>query len=632
MTAGSVVGTAGAAGATAAASSTTTTTVPALNPRGEPPPAAVPRPFGRLACTPSAGVRLCRGGFSPGRDLRIPSFDGVPLDADVTLPPTGSGPFPLIVLLHGLGGTKVSYESSVDDGSVDNVSLAARGFAVLTYTARGFGDSCGTAASRAATPACARGWSHLADQRFEIRDTQYLAGLLVDEGLVLPTIGVAGVSYGGGQSLELAMLRDRIRLPDGGYAPFTSPHHHVPMTVGAVYAIWPWDDLVSALVPNGNPAVGTAFASSAATAAGDTAADRQPVGVAKESWLVGLYSTMRDGYLAPPGADPGADITTWFHQALAGEPPSPAFRRMLTELATEHSAAGITPSATGPAATVLQSGWGDSLFPVSEALHYIAQFGNALSDPAAPLLSIFDDVGHPWAQSKPADLATSDRLGIAFLQAVLQGKGTPPTGVVAIGQTCPRSAPSGPVVPAHFVTGLQQGTVTVTGNGAQVVDWRTRTVGLDPPTGSRLCQARPPAASTGTAIYRQPVGPEGFLLLGPTQVTASLTIRGRFPELIGQLWDVGANGQRQIVALGAFRPSVNQSAATPPGAVASEQATFSLEPAEYTFAPGHTVELDLVAADAPMFRESNGRFSIQVSGFQASLPTGTVPTLPPPTY
>ena len=64
--------------------------------------AAPPQPFGH-ACTPQDGVLFC-----PTADdgQRVPSFDGVPLDVDVTLPATGDGPFPTIVMMHGWGGSK----------------------------------------------------------------------------------------------------------------------------------------------------------------------------------------------------------------------------------------------------------------------------------------------------------------------------------------------------------------------------------------------------------------------------------------------------------------------------------------------------------------------------------------------
>src|SRR4051794_17908361 len=98
-----------------------------------------PAPLG-IGCTPQAGVRFCQGN---GSSQRVATFDGVPLDADATLPATGDGPFPTIVMLHGWGGSKTSFESA--DGSdtggsyhYSNIWFAKQGYAVLNYTARGW--------------------------------------------------------------------------------------------------------------------------------------------------------------------------------------------------------------------------------------------------------------------------------------------------------------------------------------------------------------------------------------------------------------------------------------------------------------------------------------------------------------
>jgi hypothetical protein len=75
-----------------------------------------------------------------------------------------------------------------------SVAQATAGYAVLSYTARGFHLSCGNTASRAPDATlsnpnvCAeRGWIRLADARYEAHDTQYLAGVLADQGLVVRT-------------------------------------------------------------------------------------------------------------------------------------------------------------------------------------------------------------------------------------------------------------------------------------------------------------------------------------------------------------------------------------------------------------------------------------------------------------
>ena len=88
------------------------------------------------------------------------------------------------------------------------------------------------------TPApAARATSISGDTRYEARDTQHLLGLLADQGIVKPSrIGVTGVSYGGGQSMELAFLRDRIRRRDGELTPWRSPREG-PQDRGRVPAL-----------------------------------------------------------------------------------------------------------------------------------------------------------------------------------------------------------------------------------------------------------------------------------------------------------------------------------------------------------------------------------------------------------
>jgi cephalosporin-C deacetylase-like acetyl esterase len=84
-------------------------------------------------------------------------FDGVPLDLNLTLPPTSmNGPFPLIVELHGW---------SLSKSANPLMARANAGYAVLSYTARGFHTSCGSEAFRVPDPSLTnpnvcteRGW------------------------------------------------------------------------------------------------------------------------------------------------------------------------------------------------------------------------------------------------------------------------------------------------------------------------------------------------------------------------------------------------------------------------------------------------------------------------------------------
>jgi dienelactone hydrolase len=573
-------------------------------------------PFGKLVCAPEYGVRFCQGGLVDGQDRRVPTFDGVPIDADLTLPAGGKAPYPLVVLMHGLAGNKTDSESISDDGAVDNVTMANQGWAVLTYSARGFGNSCGTAASRANTPACAKGWVHLADQRYEIRDVQYLAGMLVDEGYARPGIAVSGVSYGGGQSLELAMLKNRMRLTNGKLVPFVSPKRHIPMTVAAAYAVWPWDDLDTALTPNGRLSTAT-----------DTpaAADHSPDGVAKGMWDAVLYAAANAaGYLSPAGVDPQSDLTTWEGETVAGEPYPPGEAQALTYLQQDKSAIGIPMAPGGPAPTAIQSGWTDTLFPVNEALHYVNRV--RASGSKTPLLLIFDDVGHGWAQDKLGDAVFNNQNGIAFLDSVVLHHTKPATGIRVRAVTCPKSTPSGPTVSAASWSALQKGTTEIAGSAPQVVT----STGGDPTTAAALdggvkpiCGSLPAAAEPGTATYTIAAPSGGLHLLGGVTIRASLAVTGDYPELIARLWDVAPGGAtRQIVAMGAYRPSVNQAPGTSTSATAGQSINFELPPADYVIASGDTLQLELVGSNAPFYRASNGTFSISVTNLHATVPLG----------
>jgi fermentation-respiration switch protein FrsA (DUF1100 family) len=319
---------------------------------------AEPAPFGH-ACKAQNGVRFCP---TETLEQRVRTFDGVPLDADVTLPASGEGPFPTIVMLHGWGGSKTDFESSspAGDGNetfdYNNIYYAQHGYAVVNYSARGWGNSCGATSSRE-DPGCKEGWIRLADQRYEARDTQYLLGLLVDERIAKRgALASTGISYGGGQSIELAYLRNRIRLPNGEFAPWTSPKG-ASLAITATYPRWPWSDLVDALTPNGR------FLD---TEIAPLAQSYEPFGVEIQSYVSGLYALGNaSGFIAPAGEDPEADLTKWFAATSAGEPANPEDEAIAKQLYTYHQGYGLPGT---PAPMLLESGWTDDLFPPSQSL------------------------------------------------------------------------------------------------------------------------------------------------------------------------------------------------------------------------------------------------------------------------
>ena len=262
--------------------------------------AAAPAPFGH-ACAPRTASASAR---RPSWPTASRASTACRSTSTSRCPRPATGPFPTIVMLHGYGGSKTDYESSKPEparaGTHDlplqlQLLRAPRLRRRQLRRARGFGRSCGAARSR--TPDCAKGWLHLADQRYEARDTQYLLGLLADEGIAKPgALGVTGISYGGGQSLELAYLRDRIAAPDGSFAPWRSPTG-TPLSITAAYPRWPWSDLVDALLPNGRF---LDFRVSSPTES------REPIGVADPVLhLRALRARLDDGLLRAAGRRPG---------------------------------------------------------------------------------------------------------------------------------------------------------------------------------------------------------------------------------------------------------------------------------------------------------------------------------------
>ena len=119
----------------------------------------------------------------------------VDLDARFYLPDDRDGKVPAVLLAHGFGGTK----DSVKD---DAESLADRGYAVLTWTARGFGRSGGEI--------------HLDSPDYEVKDAQRLLDWLAARPEVRtdaagdPRVGVVGGSYGGALALLLAGQDPRV--------------------------------------------------------------------------------------------------------------------------------------------------------------------------------------------------------------------------------------------------------------------------------------------------------------------------------------------------------------------------------------------------------------------------------------
>lgn len=612
---------------------------------------AAPQPLGH-ACTPQNGVRFCP---TTGKAERIPTWDGAGrLDVDVTLPATGEGPFPTIVMLHGYGGSKRDFEatnpegrggSDSDDGISNDTNFrynnnfyARQGYAVVNYTARGFGaggdpGSCSdqkNPVAAAADPGCARGYIRLADGRFEVRDTQELLGRLVDEGITRPdAIGVTGISYGGGQSMQLAYLRNRIRNRDGSFSPWRSPGKGTPLSITAAYPRWPWSDLAYSLVPNGRFLDFGAFSATQS---------REPIGVPIQSYVNGLYLTGKlNGYYcgdspsSTPCNDPDSDINSDFAETLRGEPATADTRARLDRLATNKSAVSLPGT---PAPLLMQSGFTDDLFPISETLRIYNR--ERARDPRARVALQFGDLGHSRGSNKDAVDRAFNEQGAAFFAAHLRGQGSGPApgSVTVYRQTCPRNAPAGRAITAPSWPEIHPGAVRFGGDEAQTVS----STGGNPDTArqfdpiaagpngtSDACRSRSDETAPGTAIYRGPTS-TGFTLLGRPTVTATIQTSGPFGQLATRLWDVAPDGSQVLASRGVYRLLDNQSG----------RVTFQLTGNGYRFAAGHRPKLEVLGRDAVApaalgtlgtgyLRPSNSVFSVRVSNLSVELPTAERP-------
>ncbi|MFD4126093.1 alpha/beta fold hydrolase [Streptomyces globisporus] len=164
----------------------------------------LPRTPARWAAVGAALAVLVGGGTwsavaddgSPAvqREDRILRMDGVPIDTSY-FHAKGSGKRPGVLIGHGFGGSKNDVRAQAE-------KLAADGYAVLTWSARGFGKSGGEIS--------------LNDPDHEVEDVSRLIDWLAARPEVEldkkgdPRVGLTGASYGGAVSLLAAGHDERV--------------------------------------------------------------------------------------------------------------------------------------------------------------------------------------------------------------------------------------------------------------------------------------------------------------------------------------------------------------------------------------------------------------------------------------
>jgi ABC-2 type transport system ATP-binding protein len=324
----------------------------------------------------------------------------VRLDTTLYLPKSASAdsPAPAILLAHGFGGSKHSVTEDAEQ-------FAGRGYAVLTWTARGFGLS--------------GGQIHLSHPDYEIRDAQRLVDWLAARADIIkdttgdPRVAAVGGSYGGALALMLAGQDQR---------------------VDAIVPMITWNDLANAFLPEST---------------GDGAAS----GVFKRQWA-GIFfgsgggSDIVTSVTASLGANrdtsggvsarPATGLPPELAELLAGM--DPACGRFAREVCDAYLDVGTDGRASGEtiallhrsspatvlgnikAPTLLIQGQADSLFPLSEAeANY-----RGIAATGTPVRVDWFTGGHDGGEGPRSDQDRLRYLTITWLDHYLLGRGEAP--------------------------------------------------------------------------------------------------------------------------------------------------------------------------------------------------------------
>jgi ABC-2 type transport system ATP-binding protein len=343
----------------------------------------------------------------------------VALDARFYLPRDRSGRVPAVLLAHGFGGTK-------DSVSSDAQSLADHGYAVLTWTAEGFGRS--------------GGQIHLDSPDYEVTDAQRLVDWLATrpevrlDGPGDPRVAAVGGSYGGALSLLLAG-RD----------------HRVDAIVPSIT----WNDLSRSFLPQ--------------------SADTTASGVFKKGWA-GLFfgNGAAAGQQIPAGADPSpacgrfaADVcAAYLKLATTGLPDA-------ATLALLHKSSPATVLDQIKAPTLLIQGAVDTLFPLSEA----DANARGIAATGTPVRVAWFTGGHDGGVGPQNDQDRTRFLTLQWLDHYVKGSGAAPgtsftysqvAGFSALDRGLVTNGYSDPTYPGLTGTGRTQ--VSLTGAAQPVAN------------------------------------------------------------------------------------------------------------------------------------------------------------------
>ncbi|MFE7527171.1 alpha/beta fold hydrolase [Kitasatospora sp. NPDC057542] len=493
------------------------------------------------------------------RFLSMPETPGSAqqIQLDTSFFTAGGGPRPAVLLAHGFGGSKEGERERAEQ-------LARQGYAVLTWSARGFGHSDGKIGLNAPDR--------------EVEDVKHLVDWLAQRPEVQldaagdPKVGITGASYGGAVSLLASAYDHRI---------------------DAVATQITWWNLADALFPQG--------------VQGSGAAD----GVFKKLWAGIFFTTGSAGDLGPSGEaprenggpKPKADGPVGCGRFL--ESLCQMYDRVATAGHADPEAVALlersSPSSVAAqlkAPTLVVQGQQDSLFPLDQG----DRIAKAVAANGAPVAVDWFAGGHDGGTDTSArvdDRVTawfdhylkgrSNDTGAAF--RVTRTGGVDSTGFQAVlrGATADR-------YPGLGGTGSR--TVELTG-GEQTL---ANPPGGAPPGISTLpgVGALSQAASLGAGLSLDFPGQNAAFdsapLDSPLHLTGQPTVPVRVtadrPDavLFAKLYDVGPDGK-------AVLPQQLAAPLRVTGADAGQTVTVALPTVDHTFPAGHRVRLVLASTD-----------------------------------
>jgi ABC-2 type transport system ATP-binding protein len=478
-------------------------------------------------------------------DIVIDSADGTPIVATLMLPGGASRTdrVPAVIGTHGWAGSRSTEPSGLA------AVLLERGYAILTWDSRGFGESGGEA--------------NVGAPRFEVEDARallsYLAGRpeIMRDGPGDPRVGWIGGSNAGGVQLNTAAFDRR---------------------VDAIVPEISWGNLIRDLLPGGVP---------------------------KQTWDLALYASGKAtgtllGLQSPAGPQTGSyafQIDQAFAEATATGTISEPIRQWFSERSTTRWSGRIrTP-------TLILQGTIDTLFPLEDGFANFRRIRRA----GTPVKLIAYCSGHsltgcPYPGGDSGDpggegggRSLPDRRIIRWIDRWVKGRDvrTGPAFEWQAQDGRYRGAPSWPLPGTRRVAGAPLRTGPLVGPG--------------PGGGDGPADGNPaPASELGvTAARRFVLGP--FARIRDVVGIPRVRLRGAVTGLQGyvflELIDVAPDGTR-VTLDDQVRP-----VALPGGEVDRRAALHGVS---WRLRPGHRLELELTTGSAQYSIPRTGPFSVDL--------------------